>query len=289
VNSERRAAYALIAPALLIIAIFVLSPIVQAFVSSLYRDTPFAPRTFIGFDNYRTLVTDDVALGTIEFTLLFVIVSTALEILIGLGLALVINEHFKGRGLVRAAVLVPWAIPTVVAGVMWKYMLNDQYGFINLVFYGSNVANYVAWLASEWSARMAIIGADVWKTSSFAALLILAGLQSIPDDLYEAARIDGAGSLKRFFRITLPLLRPAILLALLFRMMDAFRVFALVYVMTQGAPGDSTNVLQYYGYQKMFPEQQFGYGSAISVLVFVMIALVAIILIRSVRTRIYET
>ncbi|GAB4326403.1 MAG: sugar ABC transporter permease [Candidatus Zixiibacteriota bacterium] len=288
-KNERKAAYALVAPAVLIVAVFVLSPIVQAFINSLYRDTPFAPRTFIGFDNYRALFSDPVALGTIEFTLLFVVVSTAFEILIGLGLALVIHERFKGRGLVRAAVLIPWAIPTVVAGVMWKYMLNDQYGFVNLVFYGSNVANYVAWLASEWSARMAIIGADVWKTSSFAALLILAGLQSIPEDLYEAARIDGANAVRRFFRITLPLLRPAILLALLFRMMDAFRVFALVYVMTQGAPGDSTNVLQYYGYQKMFPEQQFGYGSAVSVLVFAMIAIVAVILIRSVRTRIYET
>jgi multiple sugar transport system permease protein len=289
VKSERRTAYALIAPALIIVAVFVLSPIVQAFVNSLYRDTPFAPKSFIGFENYRMLFSDSVALGTIEFTLLFVILSTALEILIGLGLALVIHEQFKGRGLVRAAVLIPWAIPTVVAGVMWKYMLNDQYGFVNFIIFGSDVSHYVAWLASEWSARMSIIGADVWKTSSFAALLILAGLQSIPDDLYEAARIDGAGAVKRFFRITLPLLRPAILLALLFRMMDAFRVIDLVYVMTQGAPGDTTNVLQYYGYQKMFPEQQFGYGSAISVLVFVMIAIVAVILVRSVRTRIFES
>ena len=288
-KTERRVAIALVGPALLIVVLFVLSPIVQAFVNSLYRDTPFAERTFIGLQNYRTLFTDDVALGTIEFSLIFVVVSTFFEIMIGLGIALIIHEQFKGRGLIRAAVLIPWAIPTVVAGVMWKYMLNDQYGFVNFAIFGSDVAHYVAWLASEWSARMAIIGADVWKTSSFAALLILAGLQSIPDDLYEAARIDGAGAVRRFLRITLPLLRPAILLALLFRMMDAFRVFDLVYVMTQGAPGGSTNVLQYYGYQTMFPQQQFGYGSAISVLVFVMIAMVAMILIRSIRTRIFES
>jgi len=132
-------------------------------------------------------------------------------------------------------------------------------------------------------------GADVWKTSSFAALLILAGLQSIPDALYDAARVDGAGILKRFWSVTLPLLRPAILLALLFRVMDAFRVFALVYVMTQGAPAGSTNVLQYFGYQKMFPEQQFGYGSAVSVIVFLLIAMASLILIKSVRTRVFET
>lgn len=288
-TKERRAAYALTAPALVLVAVFVLSPIVQAFVNSLYRDTPFAPRTFIGLANYMRLAADDVARGTIEFTLIFVVVSTALEILIGLGLALVIHEQFRGRGLVRAAVLIPWAIPTVVAGVMWKFMLNDQYGFVNLLVHGSDLPHYTAWLSTPWGARLAIIGADVWKTSSFAALLILAGLQSIPDQLYDAARVDGAGLLKRFWSVTLPLLRPAILLALLFRVMDAFRVFALVYVMTQGAPAGSTNVLQYFGYQKMFPEQQFGYGSAVSVIVFLLIATASLLLIKSVRTRVFET
>ena len=288
-RGERRAAFALTAPAVLLVAVFVLSPIVQAFVNSLYRDTPFAPRSFIGLSNYVRLIGDDVARGTVEFTFLFVVISTTLEILIGLGLALVIHEQFRGRGLVRAAVLIPWAIPTVVAGVMWKFMLNDQYGFFNLLIHGSDLSHYTAWLSTPWGARLAIIAADVWKTSSFAALLILAGLQSIPDDLYDAARVDGAGILKRFWSVTLPLLRQAILLALLFRVMDAFRVFALVYVMTQGAPAGSTNVLQYFGYQKMFPEQQFGYGSAVSVVVFLLIAVASIILIKSVRTRVFET
>jgi multiple sugar transport system permease protein len=288
-TGERRFGYMLVTPAIILVAVFVFAPIVSALVTSLYRDTPFAERTFIGLQNYRDLFSDDVALGTIGFTLLFVAVSTALEILLGLLLALVVHQQFRGRGLVRAAVLIPWAIPTVVAAVMWKYMLNDQYGFINLLLHGGDLANYTAYLAEPWPARFAIIAADVWKTSSFAALLILAGLQVIPDDLYDAARVDGAGPFRRFFTITLPLLKPAILLAALFRIMDAFRVFDLVYVMTQGAPGGSTNVLQFYGYQKMFPEEQFGYGSAVSIMVFVMIAIVAVFTIRTLGSRLYES
>jgi multiple sugar transport system permease protein len=288
-KDEKRLGYILVGPALFLIGIFVILPIVGALITSFYRDTPFAERTFIGLQNYSELFGDEVAHGTIGFTLLFVLTSTAFEILLGMGLALVIHQQFRGRGLVRAAVLIPWAIPTVVAAVMWKYMLNDQYGVINLMLHGGNLANYTAWLAEPWTSRLAIIAADVWKTSSFAALLILAGLQVIPDELHDAARVDGAGPVRRFFTITLPLLKPAILLAALFRVMDAFRVFDLVYVMTQGAPGGSTNVLQFYGYQKMFPEQQFGYGSAISILVFLMIAMFVVFTIRMMRSRILES
>lgn len=286
---ERRFGYLLVAPAVLLVALFVLLPIGGALINSLYYDTPFAERTFIGLRNYADLVRDRVALGTLGFTVLFVAVSTTLEILIGMGLAIVIHQRFRGRGAVRAAVLIPWAIPTVVAAVMWKYMLNDQYGVINLLLHGGDLASYRAWLAEPWPARFAMIGADVWKTSSFAALLILAGLQVIPEELHDAARVDGAGPIRRFFTITLPLLKPAILLAFLFRVMDAFRVFDLVYVMTQGAPGGATSVLQFYGYQKMFPEQQFGYGSAISIVVFVMIAAVSVFTIRTLRARLLES
>ncbi|MEW5875239.1 MAG: sugar ABC transporter permease [Candidatus Zixiibacteriota bacterium] len=288
-TGERRTAYSFLTPSLLILGVFALAPIVSAFVTSLHRDTPFAGRVFIGLENYRVLLSDSVARGTIGFTLVFVAVSTMLELLVGLGLALVIHQRFCGRGLVRAAVLIPWAIPTVVAAVMWKYMLNDQYGVVNMLIHGNDLTSYTAWLADATWARLAIIGADVWKTSSFAALLILAGLQSIPGDLYDAARIDGAGAWKQFWRVTLPLLRPAILLAALFRVMDAFRVFDLVYVMTQGAPGGATNVLQFYGYQKMFPEQQFGYGSAISILVFLLIAVTAYFAIRTISARVFES
>jgi len=278
----------LILPALLLILIFLLLPIAASFVTSLHIDTPFAPQRFVGLDNYARFLSDDLATETCAFTFLFVGSSVALEILLGLFLALVLHHSFRGRGLVRAAVLIPWAIPTVVTAVMWKYILNDQYGLVNLILYGSRIEAYQAWLAEPSTARVALIAADVWKTSSFAALLILAGLLSIPDELHEAARVDGADPVRRFFSITLPLLRPAILVALLFRLMDAFRVFDLVYVMTQGAPGGSTSVLQFYGYQKMFPEQQFGYGSAVSVVVFIIVGLLSLATIRLVGTRVLE-
>jgi multiple sugar transport system permease protein len=280
-----RSAYALLLPALFLLATFALYPLAAAFANSLYRDTPFQEREFIGLQNYADLLTDDAAGETVGFTFLFVGVSSVLEVLIGLGIALVIHRSFAGRGLVRAAVLVPWAVPTVVAAVMWRYLLHDQYGFFNLLLFGGDLSGYRAWLAEPATARLAIISADVWKTSSFAALLLLAGLQSIPEELSEAARVDGAGALRRFLCVTLPLLRPALLLALLFRILDAFRVFDLVYVLTQGAPGNATNVLSFFGYRKMFPEQQFGYGSAVSVVVFLLVAAVAVPTIRLVGGR----
>jgi multiple sugar transport system permease protein len=221
-------------------------------------------------------------------TFFFVFASTFFEIIFGLIIALVINRHFRGRGLVRAAVLVPWAIPTVVASQMWRFIFNDKYGLVNFLFFGADTSRYEAWLADPFFAFSAIVIADVWKTSSFAGLLILAGLQMIPDELYEAARIDGATAWQQFKKITLPLIKPALLIALLFRTMDAFRVFDLVFVMTQGGPADSTNVLQFYGYKKIFAEGLMGYGSTISVLVFVITFIVALGYIRLIGTRVLQ-
>ena len=187
-------------------------------------------------------------------TLIFVTASVSCEMILGLLIALIINRSFRGRGLFRAAVLIPWAIPTVVASQMWRFINNDYYGLLNYILFGSTLAAYRAWLADPLFAMGAMIAADVWKTSAFAALILLAGLQTIPEELYEAARMDGATAWQRFTRITLPLLMPAFLIALLFRTMDAFRVFDLVFVMTQGGPADSTDVLQFYGYKKMFAE-----------------------------------
>jgi multiple sugar transport system permease protein len=203
-------------------------------------------------------------------------------------IALVLNKHFKGRGMVRAAILVPWAIPTVVSSQMWRFIFNDNYGLMNFMLFGSDTSAYTAWLANPTSAFAAIIIADVWKTSSFAGLLILAGLQIIPDELYEAAEIDGASAWQQFTKITLPLIKPALLIALLFRTMDAFRVFDLVFVMTQGGPADSTNVLQFYGYKKIFTEGLMGYGSTISVLVFLITLVISLFYIKVVGTKLFQ-
>lgn len=286
-RSEVLTGYLFLVPLVMILLLFSVYPVAYSAVLSLHRivlSLPGLGERFVGLDNFVEFFGDPVARNSLWITFIFVGTSTALEIMLGLFIALTINESFRSRSFVRAAILVPWAIPTVIASQMWRFAFNDQYGVVNLLFFGSHVTLYEAWLASPFWALSAIIIADVWKTSSFAALIILAGLQSIPDELYEAAKIDGANAAQRFYGITLPLLKPAILVALLFRTMDAFRVFDLVFVMTQGGPGDATNVLQFYGYKKMFTEGLVGFGSAISIVVFLLVFGVSILYVRLIGT-----
>ncbi|NVL89737.1 MAG: sugar ABC transporter permease [Desulfobacterales bacterium] len=290
ITKERIFAVWLLIPCFLVVCIFAFYPIVYSFFLSLHRiilGLPSIGQPFIGLENYRALLHDSIALRSLVNTFAFVFISTFFELLFGLIIALVINKHFMGRGLVRAAILVPWAIPTVVSSQMWRFICNDNYGLVNYILFGSDVAQYKAWLADPFFAFAAIVVADVWKTSSFAALLILAGLQTIPDELYETAKIDGANAWQRFRKIILPLIKPALLIALLFRTMDAFRVFDLVFVMTQGGPANSTNVLQFYGYKKIFAEGFMGYGSTISVLVFMTVFVLSLLYLRIIRTRLF--
>jgi trehalose/maltose transport system permease protein len=283
VSGETLVSYLFLTPLAFVLVVFSFYPVVSSFVLSLHRiilSLPGLGEQWVGLSNYAQFFRDPVALGSLVTTFIFVGISTCLEIILGLLIALTINEAFRARTLVRAAILIPWAIPTVIASQMWRFAFNDQYGLINYLFFGSHVTLYQAWLAWPWWALAALIVADVWKTSSFAALILLAGLQTIPEELYEAARLDGARVFQRFFRITLPLLKPAILVALTFRTMDAFRAFDLVFVMTQGGPGDFTNVIQFYGYKTMFSEGMVGFGSAISVVAFVLVFGVSLIYLR---------
>jgi len=247
---------------------------------------PWLGQKFVGWENYLDLLTDPVARHSVATTLIFVAVTVPLEVLLGLAVALVINEPFRGRGLLRAVVLVPWAIPSTVASQMWRFIFNDRYGLFNYFLFGDRTELYLAPLADPQLAIAAIMVADVWKTTPFAALIILAGLQAVPDELYEAASVDGAGGWQKFRRITLPMVKPAILLAFLFRTIDALRVFDLVFVMTQGGPADSTNVLQFYGYKKSFAEGMIGAGSAVSVLVFFLSLLFSLLYIRILGARV---
>ncbi len=287
-SPDQTTAWIMVAPALLFIAVFSLYPVMDSLWLSLHRmyvSLPELEPSLIGFGNYTQLFQDPVAQQTFIVTLGFVILSTTLELLLGLGIALVIHERFKGRGGVRAAVLIPWAIPAVVASQMWRFLANDQYGAINFMLFGDRVDAYIPWLADPWTAFGVIVAADVWKTSSFAGLLILAGLQVIPDEIYDAARIDGATAWQRFRHITLPLLKPALLTALLFRTIDAFRVFDLVFVITQGGPGDATQMIQFYGYKTLFVEGRVGYGTTISVMVFVATLLLSLLYIRTMGSK----
>lgn len=282
-NRERIFALFLIIPCFLFVTVFAFYPILYSVYLSLHKiilSLPSLGASFVGLENYKALLSDRVALHSLFNTFVFVFATTFFELVCGLVIALVINKYFMGRGIVRAAVLVPWAIPTVVSSQMWRFIFNDKYGLLNYILFGAAAEKYRAWLADPFYAFTAIAAADVWKTSSFAGLLILAGLQLIPDELYDAAKIDGASAWQQFTKITFPLIRPALLIALLFRTMDAFRVFDLVFVMTQGGPADSTNVLQFYGYKKIFAEGFMGYGSTISVLVFLLTFAVSLMYIK---------
>lgn len=281
----------LLAPVLLVLLLFIAAPVCQSIFLSFQRNIISLPQLknpFIGWENFEELLKDPVARHSFWITAFFVATTTFFELLIGLLIALLINHRFPGRGTLRACVLIPWAIPTVVSAQMWRFLFNDAYGMINYVIFGAESTRYIPWLALPGTALSAIIVADIWKTSSFAALLILAGLQVIPDELYRAAKVDGAGMWRRFWHITWPLIRPALLVALLFRTIDAFRVFDLAFVMTQGGPADATNVLQLYGYKKMFVEGWMGYGSAISVSVFLIVLVLAIIYLRTIGRHLLE-
>ena len=278
-------------PSLILIGIFFAFPILDSFRLSFYRlilTLPWLGQKFVGWENYQDLITDPIALKSLTTTVVFVAVTTALEVGFGLGVALILNEVFRGRGILRALVLIPWAIPTVVSSQMWRFIFNDQYGALNLFLFGARTDAYLAPLADPALALIAIMVAEVWKTTSFAALIILAGLQSIPDELYEAGSIDGMTSWQRFRYLTLPLVKPALVLALLFRTIDALRVFDLVFVMTQGGPADATNVISYYGYKKVFAEGMVGYGSAVAVGIFIVSLILSLLYIRVLGARILE-
>jgi multiple sugar transport system permease protein len=291
VRDSSGAALRYLFPSLLVIGIFFGFPILDSFRLSFYRlilTLPWLGQKFVGVENYYDLLTDPIALKSLLTTIVFVAVTTSLEVALGLGVALVLNEWFRGRGLLRALVLIPWAIPTVVSSQMWRFIFNDQYGLFNVFLFGVRTESYLAPLADPFLAPVSIMIAEVWKTTSFAALIILAGLQSISDDLYEAGNIDGMTSWQRFRHITLPLVKPALLLALLFRTIDALRVFDLIFVMTQGGPADATNVIQYYGYKKIFAEGMVGYGAAVAVGIFLVSLLFSVLYIRILGARVFE-
>ncbi len=287
-NRSQDPVWRFLAPSFLFVVTFSLYPIVDSFRLSFYRmilSLPWLGQKFIGWENYQDLLSDPVAFQSLLTSMTFVAVTTPIEVLIGLAMAVVLNESFRGRGWLRAIMLVPWAIPTVVASQMWRFIFNDRYGLFNFIWFGDATDRYWAPLAESDLALLAIMVADVWKTSSFAALIVLAGLQAIPRELYEAASVDGAGAWQKFRHITFPLIKPALLLALLFRTIDALKVFDLVFVMTQGGPADSTNVLQFYGYKKSFAEGMIGYGSTIAVAVFSLSLILSLLYIRLLGAR----
>lgn len=258
-------------PAVLLLAAVTVFPIVHVVYLSLHRKLLiFGISEFTGLQNYRFLLQDERFWRALGNTAYFTGLSVVLEIVLGLALALLMHRAFRGKGLVRALVLVPWAIPTVVSAKMWEWIYNGDFGILNYL-----LGTKVNWLGDPFWALHAAIVMDVWKTTPFAAILLLAGLQLIPADLYSAARVDGAGPARLFRHVTLPLLKPVILIVLIFRSLDAFRVFDAVYVLTGGGPANTTETLSVYAYKVLFQTLQIGYGSALAVTVFICVGLVA--------------
>jgi trehalose/maltose transport system permease protein len=275
-NPERRVAYYMILPALFIILVVAFYPIGYSVYLSFFKANINNTGNFVGFQNYVLMFQNSEFIEGLKNTLIFTVASVSLELVIGLAIALAINRAFRGRGLVRAAVLVPWAFPTVISAVMWRLMFQDQVGIIQYAAHSLHIISEPI-LSDQTLLLIVAILVDTWKTTPFVALLLLAGLQTIPGDVYEAARVDGASVVQRLWRITMPLLKPAILVALLFRTLDAWRVYDLFWAMSNREL-ESLSTFVYKGVR--ISQLNFPIGNAASVFIFVSAFLIAIFFIK---------
>src|SRR5215203_2741359 len=272
----------MVAPALIVIALVAAYPIGYAIWLSLNEYSVRTPglSRWVGLDNYIDALSSSEFWNDTFTTVAFTAISVSLELVIGLGMALAMHAAFKGRGLLRTVVLVPWAVLTVVSAITWRTLFEPNLGLAPTVLEKIGIGENVVWLGQEGYAMAVMVLADVWKTAPFMALLLLAGLQVIPDDVYDAAKVDGATTWQRFRRITIPLLMPAILVALIFRTLDALRIFDLPYVLTGGSNGTTT--LSLIAHQELTTNRLIGYGSALAVLTFVIVMAVSFLYIRTV-------
>ena len=293
-RSRRRSAWLFLTPMLVILAAVAGWPLLRTFIFG-FTDanlSDLGSYGFIGFENFYAvydgetfgLLADPEWWQAVWNTIYFSVISVSLETVLGIIVALVLNQEFKGRAIVRTAVVIPWAIPTIVSAKMWNWMLHDQFGIINDLFIALGFIDApIAWTANPQMAMAAVIMVDVWKTTPFMALLTLAALQMLPSDCYEAAKVDGIHPVKVFFKVTLPLIKPALMVAVIFRALDALRVFDVIYVLTPNNP--NTMTMSVYARQILVDFQEVGYGSAASTLLFLVIAfcIMAYIMIGRVR------
>jgi trehalose/maltose transport system permease protein len=291
IRQRARSAWLFLVPMLLVLAAVAAWPLIRTIYFG-FTDASLADleaRRWIGFANYFSvlqmpsgrviydgLLVDPVWWRAVWNTVRFTVISVTCETILGMIVALVLNAEFRGRGLVRAAILIPWATPTIVSAKMWQWMLNDQFGIINDILLKLGlISTKIAWTASADTAMLAVLVVDIWKTTPFMALLILAALQMIPTEIYEVARLDGVHPLKFFWRVTLPLIRPALMVAVIFRGLDALRIFDLIYVLTPN--NVQTKSMSVFARENLFEFDKFAYGSAASTLLFVILALLTIL------------
>jgi multiple sugar transport system permease protein len=279
-KSEVRSAWFFIFPLLIVVGVFILLPVIGTFYNSFFLDVSYLPKKFIGFKNYVNLLGSPDFWQALRFTLAYAVAAVSFEAILGVVFALLLNEAFVGRGFLRVVILIPWAIPTIVSARTWQLIYEYNYGVMNYLVVTLGMApERINWMGTEFGAFWALVFADAWKTTPFVVLVLLAGLQAIPEDLYQQAKVDGAGMFRRFYKITLPLLLPVLVISLIFRTIDSLRMFDLVYVLTGGGPGGSTRTLSYLGYEA-FANDSFGMGSTISVITFLLSLAVTLVYLR---------
>ncbi|MEE6162553.1 sugar ABC transporter permease [Cylindrospermopsis raciborskii DSH] len=279
-SQPQKTAWILLLPAVLLLVIVFAYPIGRTFWLSFFTEnlgTKLRP-VYSGLDNYVRLLGDNRFWESFKSTTIFTLVSVSLELILGLNIALLLNQQFLGRDIVRTIAILPWALPTAIIGLVWNWIFNDQFGVFNdLLLKWHFIDTGINWLGEPIPAMIAVIIADVWKTTPFISIILLAGLQAIPRDLYEAHSVDGANPWQSFYLITLPLLIPQIVIALLFRLAQAFGIFDLISVMTGGGPGGATEVVSLYTYSTIMRYLDFGYGASLIVITFLLLIIAVII------------
>lgn len=288
-KSRRLTGYLFLIPAALIILIFIAYPVILTFYDSFHEyriQTLQEGRKFAGLSQYKKLFLDPLFYSSLKFTILFTVVAVALETVLGLICALVMNRPFKGQGVVRAALLIPWAIPTIVSGLMWGFMFSESFGIINQVLMSLGVIQEpIRWVTDSKWAFYSVVVSDVWKTTPYMSLLLLAGLQTISNELYEAAAIDGANVFQRLFHITLPMIKPVMVVSLLFRTISSFRIYDLIAVLTNGGPANTTQSLTLYTVKNYFSYGNIGFGSASAVVIFIVSMFIAFCFMGGIKTK----
>ena len=279
-------AFALILPSLLVVGWIILYPILRTFWMSFFDIESPLPGSypFVGLHNYfAAFKSSDFRMVT-EHSLYFTFVSTFFELTLGILIALLLNSPLKFRGFWRSIVVIPWALPTIVNGALWKWIYNGNYGVLNELLHVFHLGGQGHnWLGSPFEAVNMVIIADIWKNTSLVVFFILAGLQTIPSDLYEAAKVDGSTPIKSFWNITIPLLVPSIMVVVILRTIDAFKVFDIIYIMTKGGPASGTQTISFYTYQQTFSNEYFGYGSALAYLIVIFTLVIAWFYIKLLR------
>jgi len=280
-NPDRKTAIILIVPPLLFLSIFTIYPIFRVIWMSLHSISvtePWLGEPFVGIKNYIEMLSDGRFWNSLKFTLLFSIITGIFELALGLFLAVIASKKFKFRALIIAAILFPWVLPTVTNALTWKWMFNFDYGLFNGILMQLNlIQDPINWLGNSTLAVIAIYIVSIWKTASFMALLLLPGLQTISNEIYEAAMIDGASKIQTFFRITLPMIRNVILVALVLRTLQSMQAYDLMVGLTNGGPGNATESLPLYIHNTAFTDMNMGYGSALGVVLFIVIAIITLL------------